>query len=271
MKHDFVMRKILIIYLLMICILQESSAKEGHLDLGAGPLTVVGNHYRGSDQAKIWIFPIPYFSYKSNRLEAEPSFIRGILFYNRWFSFKLSLVPGLNVESKKNRAREGMPSLDYTLEAGPMAIFHLWENQERTFELTFECPFRESFATDLSYIKPVGFITVPYFNFIFKPRSPGWTFDAEFSIGPMFADQKYHDRFYSVAPQFQTSDRKAYQARGGYSGLQSAIVFNKRVSRIGILSFLRWDYLNGSAFEDSPLMKQKNYYIGGLGLFWMFE
>lgn len=249
----------------------STNAGERHLDLGAGPLTVVGNHYRGSDQTKIWIFPIPYFSYRSDKLEAEPSFIRGILFRNRWFSFKLSLVPGLNVESTKNRARAGMPSLDYSLEVGPMAIFHLWESDDNVFEINFECPVRESFATDLTYIKRAGLITVPYFNLIYKPRKDGWSFDSEFSISPMWASQRYHERFYSVPTQYQTPPRKAYQATGGYSGVQSAIVFNKRIDRIGLLSFIRWDYLKGTAFEDSPLVKQYHFFIGGIGVFWMFN
>lgn len=255
----------------MIVFAFSACAEEAHLDLGAGPLTVAANHYRGSDQSKVWVFPIPYFSYKSSRLEAEPSFIRGILFYNRWFSFKLSLVPGLNVESKKNRARQGMPSLDYSLEVGPMAIFHLWNSADSEVVLNFEWPGRESFATDLSYIKPVGFITVPYLNLIYKPRREGWSFDSEFSIGPMFADRKYHDRFFSVPVQYQTSERRAFQASGGYSGTQTAIVFNKRYERIGVLSFFRWDYLKGAAFDNSPLIKQYHYFIGGLGLFWMFD
>jgi len=246
-------------------------ASEARLDLGAGPLTVAGNHYRGSDQSKIWVFPIPYFSYKSEKLEAEPSFIRGILFHNRWLAFKLSLVPGLNVESKDNQARAGMPSLDYSIEVGPMAIVRLWESGDQEVRINFEMPVRESFALSFKKIKPAGMVTVPYVNVIYNPRKENWNFDSEFSVSPMFASERYHQRFYSVASEFQTSTRPAYQAQGGYSGLQTAIVFNKRFHDLGILSFVRWDQLKGAAFRKSPLVKQQNYYLGGLGLFWMFN
>lgn len=265
------MKMIRLFYLLIFLSLSFSAmSEEPHLDLGAGPLIVSGNHYRGSDQSNIWIFPLPYFSYKSDRLEAEPSFIRGVLFHNRWFAFKLSLVPGLNVETKKNRARAGMPVIDYSLEAGPMAIVRLWENEARTLFVNFEVPVRESFAVNSKTIRAAGWITVPYVNLIYKPREKGWSFDSEFSVSPMYASAKYHDRFFSVAPQFQTPERPAYKAGGGYSGLQSAVVFNKRFEDIAVLSFLRWDNISKAVFKSSPLVKTQNYFIGGLGVFWMF-
>src|SRR5512135_1999367 len=110
---------------------------------GAGPLIVVGNDYRGSDQSKIWFFPIPYFSYTSKRIEAEPSFIRGLIFHTKRFSFKLSIIPGLNVDSSKNRARQGMPNVDYSIEVGPMAIFHLWQSNNGIVDINLEWPVRE--------------------------------------------------------------------------------------------------------------------------------
>lgn len=238
---------------------------------GGGPLSVVGNHYRGSDQSKLWLFPIPYFTYTSKRIEAEPSFIRGLIFHSKWFSFKLSLVPGLNVQSKGNRAREGMPTLDYTVEVGPMAVFHLWHQEGGHLFINFEWPFRESFATDLTYIKPAGFITVPYLNIIHSPDPKAWNWKSEFSISPMYADKKYHQRYYGVDREFVRTGRPFYQAKGGYSGFQTALVLNKRLEHVVILPFIRWDYLKGAIFEDSPLVKTKNYFLGGVGVFWMFN
>ena len=247
----------------------EDSYKK--FEWGGGFLNIYGNHYRGSDQSKLWFFPIPYFTYKSERIEAEPSFIRGIFFHNDWFSFKLSLMLGLNVESKKNKAREGMPSLDYTVEAGPMFIFHLWKSQKNDLTVNFEWPIRESFATDLSYIKPVGLFTVPYLNIIHTPNPTAWNWSSEFSISPMFADSKYHQYFYAVDKQYARLDRPFYQAHGGYSGFQTALVLNKRVNNFVIIPFVRWDNLNNTVFENSPLVKTKTYLIGGLGLFWLFN
>lgn len=238
---------------------------------GVGTLSVYGNHYRGSDQGKFWFFPMPYFTYSSERIEAEPSFIRGIFIRTERFSFKLSLMAGLNVESKKNRAREGMPTLDYTLEAGPMFIFHLWKSEKKNLIINFEWPIRETFATDFSYIKPVGFFTVPYISVTHSslPESRNWSW--ELSVSPMFADQKYHQYFYGVDKQFEKIDRQTYRAHGGYSGFQTAVVLNKHINNLVIIPFARWDYLGGTVFKDSPLFKVNNYAIAGLGLFWLFD
>lgn len=238
---------------------------------GAGLLSIYGNHYRGSDQAKLWMFPTPYFTYSSERIEAEPSFIRGIFIRNDWFAFKLSLMVGLNAESKKNSARSGMPSLDYTLETGPMFIFHLWSSENKDVHLNFEWPLRVIFATDLSYLKHVGLFTVPYFSLKHLAGPKNWNWNSEFSVSPMFADAKYHRYFYEVAPEFITPERSLYHARGGYSGFQTALVLNKRIDNMVIIPFVRWDILKGAVFEDSPLVKSKNYLIAGLGLFWFFH
>ncbi|MDO9182230.1 MAG: MipA/OmpV family protein [Bacteriovorax sp.] len=240
---------------------------------GGGFLNIYGNHYRGSDQSKLWTFPIPYFTYKSDKLEAEPSFVRGVIFHNNWFSFKLSLMLGLNVESKNNKARAGMPSLDYSIEAGPMFIFHIWKAESKKLHINIECPVRESFATDLTYLKPIGLFAVPYINIIHTPEpSPSilnWT--SEFSVSPMYADQKYHQYFYGVDQKYIRTGRPFYKAHGGFSGYQTAIVLNKRIDQLVIIPFFRWDYLKTSVFYNSPLVKKNNYALAGLGLFWLFN
>ncbi len=259
------------ILLLCLCI-QIAYAKTevdqaSKFEMGGGPLAIYGNHYRGSDQTKLWLFPIPYFAYTSKRIEAEPSFIRGLIFHSKWFSFKLSIVPGLNVQSSGNRARVGMPNLDYTVELGPMAIFHLWRSEERNLDINFEWPVRESFATNLSYLRNAGVITVPYINIIHSPSPNKWNWKSEFSISPMYADRKYHQRYYGVDREFVQPGRPFFEARGGYSGFQTALVLNKQLKNMAIISFARWDYLKGASFENSPLVKTKNYFVGGLGVF----
>lgn len=266
------MKLILILFYFIFQNVHASSAENPsqNFEWGGGLLTIAGNHYRGSDQGKVWFFPIPYFSYTSKRFEAEPSFIRGIFFENKWFSLKLSFIPGLNVESKGNKAREGMPGLDYTVEVGPMAVFHLFKSEDESMRINFEWPIRETYSTDLSYIKSAGLFTVPYLNIIHKANPKFWNWDFEFSLAPMFADKKYHQRFYGVENQFARTDRPAYESSGGYSGFQTALIMKKRFKKMVILPFIRWDYLKGAVFENSPLIKTNNYVVAGLGLFWFF-
>lgn len=246
------------------------SEKEKTFEWGAGFLSFRGGHYRGSNQSRSWFIPLPYFTYTSKYIEAEPSFVRGTFFKNEWVSLKLSLLAGLNVESETNSARQGMPSLDYTFEAGPMVIFNLWESLNKQFRLTFEFPFRAVNTTDLTYVKPIGFFGVPYLNFKTSPLSSlsNWSF--EFSVAGMWASRKYHNHFYGVSPVYALADRPAYDAQSGYSGVQSTIIFNKRYDNFIFIPFFRFDVLEGAVFESSPLIKSKNYFIGGLAFFWLF-
>ena len=265
------LKRILFIFCLLLQTTNASELVKKKFEWGAGLLNLYGNHYRGSDQGRLWTFPLPYFNYSSDRIEVDPSFIRGIIFHNEWFSFKLSLMAGPNAESKKNRARAGMPSLDYTLEAGPMMVFYLWKSDNKEFALNFEWPFREVMATDFSYLKHVGLFTVPYLNLKHEGTPATWNWRSELSVSPMFADQKYHEYFYGVDKQFVLPNRPSYHARGGYSGLQTTVFFNKRIGNLIIIPVVRWDYLNGATFMNSPLVKIKNYLLAGLGTFWLFD
>ncbi len=237
---------------------------------GAGALSLAGHHYRGSDQGRIWVIPTPYFIYNTPTTEAEPSFIRQTVYENGYFSFKLSLMAGLNVESEKNKARDGMPDLDYTFEGGPMLIIKLWQNEKQMIRLNLEAPLRAVFSTDLTYIDKAGLYGTPYLNFINDPNKKNNFLRTEFSIGPMFGDKDYHQYFFGVEKKYETASRRQYNSKGGYSGMQATILFKKRWDNLVLIPFLRWDYLKGAVFDDSPLVKQKNYVIGGIGTFWLF-
>ncbi len=237
---------------------------------GAGNLSFKGNHYRGSDQEKNYFIPLPYFIYTSETIEAEPSFIRGTFYKNDWFAIKLSLIAGLNVESEENHARQGMPELDYTFEAGPMVTFKLWSSKSQAQRLTLNWPFRLVNTTDFTYIKPIGFFSVPYLNFVRAPKKNWFNWGFELSTALMWGSRKYHNFYYGVAPNYATPNRPAYDAKAGYSGVQNTIILRKRWKNLIFIPFFRWDYLDGVAFQKSPLFKTRHYVVGGLGFFWLF-
>lgn len=253
-----------------LALVTQNPEPTGKFEWGAGLLSIKGAHYRGSDQSKDWFIPTPYFSYNSENIEVETSFARGTLYKNSWMAFKLSVLVGLNVESEDNRARAGMESLDYTFELGPMVIFDLWENPAKGYSLTFEAPFRMVNSTDLSNVHNRGFFSVPYLSWKASPHPRRWGVGYELSVAAMWGSRKYHEYFYGVAPWYVTAGRAYYQAKAGYSGTQFTIILNKRWQDVVILPFIRYDILDGAVFEESPLVKKKSYFVGGLGIFWLF-
>lgn len=250
--------------------LSAQGTEESTFEWGLGFLSLRLNHYRGSDQFKNYILPFPYFSYQSSRIEAEPSFVRGTLYRSDYIILKISLMAGLSVESKDNRARQGMPDLGYMFEAGPMIIVTLWRSGDRLHSLSFESPVRYVFATDFTYLKPVGIFTVPYLNFVSLPQKYTLGIKSEFSAALMYGSRGYHDFFYTVEPKYARPIRPEYHAGAGYSGLQLAWILSRRAGTVHLLPFARYDYLRHTVFEHSPLVRTRHYFAFGLGSFYMF-
>jgi outer membrane protein len=98
----------------------------------------------------------------------------------------------------------------------------------------------------------------------------GDTWSLELSHGITNADQDYHAYYYTVKPEFATSDRESYEAKSGFSSRVTILTMKKRFGDFLLFPFLRYENLEGSVIEDSPLVKQTDYYFYGLGLFYLF-
>ena len=44
---------------------------------------------------------------------------------------------------------------------------------------------------------------------------------------------------------------------------------SKRFPKYWVGAFLRYDWLGGAEFDDSPLVRRQNYLAGGFGIAWM--
>jgi outer membrane scaffolding protein for murein synthesis (MipA/OmpV family) len=89
--------------------------------------------------------------------------------------------------------------------------------------------------------------------------------------GPMYGSERSHDYFYSVAPQYATADRPAFDAEAGYAGSQFLVSVSRRYRKHWLGAFVRWDSLNGAVFADSPLVRQENYFAAGIAVAWIFK
>ena len=89
--------------------------------------------------------------------------------------------------------------------------------------------------------------------------------------GPLFATRRYHEYFYSVAPEFATPERPAYRAGGGYSGALALVSLSRRFPRFWVGAFARYDTLKGAAFEPSPLVRRDYAVMAGFAIAWVFS
>ena len=224
--------------------------------------------YRGADTDSIYPVPVPYLIYRGRFFKADKDGIRGLFLHSEHVEINLSLNATTPVRSSSRGIRVGMPSLRPALEIGPSVDVHLWKSAQSQFALDLRMPTRAAVTLEASP-RRIGWLFAPALNLdVTDPGGhQGWT--AGLLAGPLFADRRYNDYFYSVAPQFATAARPAYRAAGGYGGAQFILSASKRFDHYWLGGFARYDILSGASFAVSPLVKSNHYWTAGLGIAWM--
>ncbi len=244
------------------------SKEEPLLEFGLGVGAVAFEDYRGSNSSHVYPLPIPYLVYHGKFLKSDREGVRGTLFNQDRVELNLSFNATTPV--RNDRERDGMPDLKSTVELGPSLELHLLRSDDARIKFDLRMPLRAAFTVESS------------------PRMIGWTFTPRFNLdvadplgftgsnlglltGPLFADRRYNDYFYTVAPQYATVARPVYQAVGGYAGTQVIAAWSKRFPHFWMGAYMRYDTLSGAAFVDSPLVQRKSYWSTGFGISWMIH
>jgi len=237
-------------------------------ELGVGVAGFRFDDYRGSDHTNTYVLPIPFVAYRGPILRADREGARAVLFEGRKLTVDLSLGASVPTKSRAEGARSGMPDLAGTFEIGPSFIVELWQSGDRKFKLDLRTPVREALTLERS------------------PRAIGLTFSPNLNLdigglpgrgnlgllaGPLFADRRYHSYFYTVAPEFATAARPAYDAPGGYAGWRATAAFSRRFGdSMWFGAFVRYDDLHGAVFAPSPLVRRESTVTAGFGISWIF-
>lgn len=246
-----------------------SAAEEKPLwEAGMGVATVSFPAYRGSDQRQAFVLPTPYFVYRGEFLKADKDGVRAQLFETDRVKVTVSGALSPPAYSRDIQVREGMPDLRANFEVGPQLNLKLWESDDRRQELKLLLPLRAAFTLERSP-KSIGWVFHPKFNVDFGgiPGLSGW--NAGMQVGPLFGDRKQHQYFYGVDSTDATLNRPAYQAKGGFAGMQYLLGVSKRYDKTWVGAFLRYDSLRGATFADSPLVRTRNYVAGGVAVSWI--
>jgi len=255
--------------LLAAALATAAAAKEEPLlEFGLGVGALAFEDYRGSATTHVYPLPVPYLLYNGRFLRADREGVRGTLFNQDWV--ELNLSGNATTPVRNDRARHGMPDLKSTLEIGPSLDFHLLHSTDSRIKLDLRLPLRSAITVDASP-KFIGWTFTPRLALdVAAPAGfAGW--NAGLLIGPLFADRRYHQYFYSVAPPYATAARPVYQAPGGYAGTQAIAALSKRYPRYWVGAYVRADTLAGAAFAESPLVQRPWYWSAGVGISWMIH
>ncbi|MBV9912790.1 MAG: MipA/OmpV family protein [Sinobacteraceae bacterium] len=235
-------------------------------ELGLGAGTLVFNDYRGSDTTHAYPVPVPYFVYRGQIFRSDRNGMCGRLFDQDRVELNLSINGTTPV--RNDAAREGMPDLRATLELGPSLDVHLWRSADTRLKLDLRLPVRAAVSIEASP-RLVGVFAAPNLNLVIQRQTGPQGWKLGLLAGPLFADHRYDSYFYSVAPQYAAPGRPAFEAHGGYAGMQMLASLTRRFPGFWVGAYLRHDTLAGASFVDSPLVKRNSYWSGGVGMAFM--
>ncbi len=235
------------------------------LGVGVGGLSLPD--YRGSDQSHVYSFPVPFFIYRGTWLKADREGTRALLVNTDRIKLDVSLGASPPTRTSDNNARAGMPNLPGTFEIGPDLNITLAAQAQNRWKLDLRLPVRAAVTLERDP-RFIGTTFSPNLNLDLNDLGGGWRLGL--LTGPLFADAKNHGFFYTVEAPYATSSRPSYRATGGYSGWRVLAATSRRVGDIWWGAFLRYDQLNGAAFEDSPLVSKRSAVTAGLAVAWVF-
>ena len=237
-------------------------------EAGIGVAALSFPAYRGSDQTNNFVMPVPMFSYHGDFFKADRHGIRASFFDSDFIDLTVSMALAPPASSSEIKARKGMRDLEGTFEIGPQIDLTFWRSENKARFVKLLLPLRAAITVEGSP-QNVGWVFHPKLNMDITdlPGLPGWNLGL--LAGPVFGNQRQNAYYYSVAPQYATLERPAYEANAGYAGMQYTMGFSKRFPKYWVGTFLRYDNLSGATFENSPLLKQKDYFAAGLAITWV--
>jgi len=236
-------------------------------ELGAGVAGLLLPDYRGSDEVRSYLLPVPYIIYRLEWLKADQAGIHSKLLDRENAEVNISLSATPPVRSGKNRAREGMSNLKPMVEFGPSLDIHLWRGDGRRFKLDVRAPVRAAFTVE-SPPRDAGVSLSPTLN-LDVDGIGGRPWQLGMLAGPIFATRRQHEYFYGVSENDARPDRPAFDAHGGYAGLQFLVALSRRFEKAWFGAYARYDTLRGAVFEDSPLVRRNYYVSAGFAIAWI--
>ena len=259
--------------LLLASICSASSAQEEiekKWEIGIGLGAVFGPDYRGSDEYRNFISPIPYVVYRGKIIRSDREGIRGNFLRTDQYEFTFSASAAITPDADKNTLREGMPALGSTLELGPSFNINLTGASLRE-GWHLQIPWRAVFAIDADESGYIGSVFQP--QLVYQHALNKWRFS--YRAGVSLASDSYHDYYYEVAPQYATEKRNYFDADGGYSGWHNQLAFNRQFNYSGIKTrlalFIRYDNISGADFSNSSLVETDHSYRGGFAFIWVIK
>lgn len=244
--------------------------QETSVDFGIGLGALRFPAYTGASDVRSLLLPFPYVVVHSQFLDVDRNRVRGKLLKDDRFAIDADFAGGVSVTSDDTRERQGMPDLDWLGEAGPALRYHAWHRPDEE-GVDFVLPVRVAASVRGLGFHHRGYTLDPRAEWhkSMEVRGDAVTVDSSFTV-PYF-DKTYSAYYYSVAPQYVTPTRQAYDAPGGYAGWRWELGFSWHHGEMVYGAFIEHTSLHGARFQSSPLVGSADGTSLGLAVSWVFH
>lgn len=233
---------------------KEKDPTYSELEIGVGYGYGSIADYPASDEYSRKSLLLPLVIYRGDVLKSDQEEgTRAELFKSRELEINLSFGARFSNDSDNNKARAGMPDLNYILETGPSLNYKLWK-APKVGSLTLQIPLRLTFETDFKATEFLGLVFEPELRFQ-KLNFLVPNLSAIMSLSVEFFNQRVANYYYQVENRYATADRPAYEAKPGLSTLSVGQNFLYEYNRFNLIFGATYSYYGRSENLESPLFK----------------
>lgn len=227
--------------------------------------------FPSSADQNLTILPIPFPVYRGKFLqfgEDLEDLARGKILNSDRVNLSVGVSASFPEDSDDLSVRQGMPDLDFLLEAGPELEYRIAGSEESDRELKMSLQLRAAVTLDGLDTKGRGVVFNPELEYLMRdvlgPKN-----ELRLRVSSTWASEKYMDYLFGVAPEYATPNRPLFDADAGYLNTEFLLGLNRRISdRLEFRGSLRIWVNKGAANDASPLY-QRDYDRGiRLALYW---
>ncbi len=250
-----------------VLIAQMAYAQEGRFRGGLGLAFFMAPAYPGSDSERLFVYPYPYWDYRSKVLDLRHEHLHAKLAPESRISVGFGANGSPPLAAGSPDARIGMPALWPTFALGPDVRYRSpWQPWGLRVFVGLETRLRTALGPDLQ-LSRAG-TSAAGFGEIRSPHGAPWPFSI--SVSPVWRSRSANNYFFGVSPAYAIVGRPAYEAPGGYAGLRVTGAITARHKNMSFTIFARYRNYSGTAFLGSPLLKTSNTLVLGVAVVWAF-
>lgn len=253
--------------------LREEDRKRPLWEFGLGGVGLTQQAYPGSSVRVDRMLAVPYFIYRGPVFRVDDGDIALRAFRSSRTELDLGVAAAFGSRNSEVPLREGLPELGNLVEIGPRISYRFGDivpgRRNNRHPLTLEMPLRGVFNLSESFAFR-GWTFEPTLQW--RQRLPK-RFDLRVAGGLLFGTRRYNDTFYGVDPTLATASRPAFEARSGLVTSRIGVFLGRRITpNWRLVAFARYNYVGGSANENSPLVERNGGWTAGIGFSWkIFE